>query len=321
MRAGKPLKSSPGPQNTHAGRGSPAMLLISAPSLQKVPSMESSPPHAFLRGGSEEKAFRGATVSVNNFPKQGAPAEIRLPAQGEKVARYLLPNPAPLGAADTAQVVPPSQHGMGASKPFHYHPEPAGHQPRGHLTIGIKFHRCAMEPLLPPVPAPQAQEQGSQDRMDRVLEIGNQLHGQQGQSSPAPSAQEARNGNPFLRKGRKQLSRIPPVGGNLSIAALLPADGAGRSDEGGKINPTGKKRFLVFPNRLTCVRIGKLNRSAALPTRGRSSVATPLGLLPCGSWLFFQGQFLTSLFPLPLYHRSENPVNTSPPTPKLYRGR
>jgi hypothetical protein len=38
-------------------------------------------------------------------------------------------------------------------------------------------------------------------------------------------------------------------------------------------------------------------------------------LLPCGSWLFFQGQFLTSLFPLPLYHQSENPVNTAHSTP------
>jgi hypothetical protein len=97
---------------------------------------------------------------------------------------------------------------------------------------------------------------------------------------------------------------------------LLPTDGAGRSDEGGKINPAGKKRFLVFPNRLACVRVGKLNRSATLPTGGRSLAAIPLSLLPCGPWLFFRGQFLTSEIRPPLYHRSENPVNTSPPTPR-----
>jgi hypothetical protein len=165
------------------------------------------------------------------------------------------------------------------------------------------------------LPTSQTQEQCSQNRTGRVLAIGNQLDGQQGQGSPAPSAQKAGNGNPFLRKARKQLGRISPVGGNLAIAALLPTEGAGWSNEGEKVNPTGKERFLVFPNRLTCVRVGKLNRSAALPTGDRSSALTPSGLLPCGSWLFCQGQFLTPLFPVPLYHRSENPANTARSTP------
>ena len=174
-----------------------------------------------------------------------------------------------------AQVVPSSEHGMGTPKSSKDHSHPAGHQPGGHLTVRINFHRGAMKAPLPHLPAAQAQEQSPQDRTGRVLEIGNQLDRQQGEGSPAPSAQKAGNGNAFLRKPWKQLNRIPPVGSDLSVAVLLSTDGAGRSDEGGKINPTGKKRFLVFPNRLTCVRVGKLNRSAALPAGGRSSAATP----------------------------------------------
>jgi len=40
----------------------------------------------------------------------------------------------------------------------------------------------------------------------------------------------------------------------------------------------------------------------------------PLGLSPCGTWLFYQGQFLTSQFRPPLYHRSHHPANITPPT-------
>jgi hypothetical protein len=274
-----------------------------------------SPAGTLLRGGSEEKAVGGATVSVNNFPKQCPPVQIRLPAQAEKVARYLFPRLGPLWGADTAQIVPPPECGMSTPKsPKDYH-QPASHQPRGHLTIWLNLYRGAMKAPLPHLPASQPQEQCPQERTGRVPEIRNQLDGQQGQGSPAPSAEETGNGNPFLLEDREQLNRITPVGGDLSVAVRLSTDGAGRSDDGWKIDPTGTKRFFVFPNRLTCVRVGKLNRSATLPTGGRSLALTPLGLLPCGSWLFFQGQFLTSEIRPSLYHRSQNPVNTVHSTP------
>jgi hypothetical protein len=191
----------------------------------------------------------------------------------------------------------------------------SGKLPISRSQIRIDPHRCAMEAPLPPMPASQAQKQRPQDGIYRVLEIGDQLDRQQGEGPRASSAQEARNGNPFLLEDRKQLSRVPPVGDDLSIAVLLPTDGAGCSDEGGKINPTGKKRVLVFPNRLTCVRVGKLNRSAALLTREVGLLApTPSGLPPGKSWLFFQGQYLTSLIRPSLYHRFRNLVNITSPT-------
>lgn len=287
----------------------------SATSFRRAPCGGISPAGTLLRGSSEEKAFHGAAVSVDNFPKQGPQAQIFFPAQGEKVIPYLFPRLGPLWGADTAQIVPSSERGMGTSKSSKNHSRPAGHQPGGHTAVLINFHRGAIKAPLPHFPASQPQEQCPQERTGRVLEIRNQLDGQQGQGSSAPSAQKASNGNALLRKPWKQLNRIAPIGGDLPIAALFPADGAGRSDDGGKVNPAGKKRFLVFPNRLTCVRVWKLNLSAALPTGGRSSVARPLSLLPCGSRLFFQGQFLTSEIYPPLYHRSENLVNTAHSTP------
>ena len=151
-----------------------------------------------------------------------------------------------------------------------------------------------METPLPSIPAAQTQKQGSQDRVGRVLQIGNQLDGQQGHGSSAPSTQETRNGNPFLLEDRKQLNRIAPVGSDRPAAMFLAANGANRSEEGGKINPTGKKRFLVFPNRAICVRIGKLNLSAPCPQGAGFGLLKPLGLSPCGAWLFYRGQFLTS---------------------------
>jgi hypothetical protein len=281
---------------------------ITAPSFPKTPCGRISPA-AFLRGGSEEKALGGATVAVKHAPKQQGPAKILLPAQGEKVLRYLLPYPAWRGGTDTAQVVPASQHGMGTPKPSKDHSHPAGHQPGGHLTIWLNLYRGPVEPLLPALPTPQAQEQGPQQGTGRVLEIRNQLGGQQGQGSPAASAHKAGYGDASLLKPWKQLNGVAPIGTDRPVAMLLAANGASGSDEGGKINPAGKERFRVFPNRSPCVRVGKLNLSAALPTGGRSSVARPLGLLPCGPWLFFQGQFLTSEIRPPLYHRSKYPAN------------
>lgn len=316
MRAGRPLRSTQGPQNAHEGQSSPATLCRGALSLRKISAQETSPSHAFLRGGSEEEAFHGAGVSLKRFPKPGVPRKLLVPAQGKKVTRDLFPCPVrPLWGADTAQVIPPSQHGMGTPKSSKGYHQPAGHQPGGDLALGINRYRGPMKSPLPFLPTPQAQEQCPQDGTGRVLQIRNQLGGQQGQGCPAPSAQEAGNGNAFLRKPWKQLNRVPPVGSDRPVALLLPANGAGGADEGEKVNPTGTKRFRVFPNRSICVRVGKLNRSAALPTGGRSLALTPLGLLPCGSWLFFQGQFLTSEIRLPLYHRSENPVNTAHSTP------
>lgn len=309
MRVSRPLRSTQGPQNAHAGQRSPARRVLS---LYKAPCRESLPPHAFLRGGSEEKAFCGAAVALKNSSEQRTPPGLSFPAKTEKVARYLLPCTEVLWGAHDGQVIPSTEYRVSTPKPSKNHKQPAGHKPGGNKAVLINLHRGAMKAPLPHLPAPQAQEQRPHNGICSVLEVRDQLDRQQGEGPQVCAAEEARNGNTLLLEDRKQINRIPPVGGDLPIAVLLPTDGAGRSDEGVKINPAGKKRFLVFPNRLACVRVGKLNRSAALPTGGRSSVATPVGLLPCGSWLFLQGQFLTSLFSPPLYHRSENPVNITP---------
>lgn len=155
--------------------------------------------------------------------------------------------------------------------------EPAGHQPGGDEAILINPHRGAMEPSLSHLPALLTQEKRPQDGLCGVLKVGDQLHRQHRKGSRAPSAQEASNGDASLLECREQLNRIPPVGGDLSVAMFLPANGAGGSDEGWKVDPSGEKQFLVFPNRLTSVRVGKLNSSAPCMRGGRLWAAQTFG--------------------------------------------
>jgi hypothetical protein len=63
---------------------------------------------------------------------------------------------------------------------------------------------------------------------------------------------------------------MPPIRGDLSIAIRMVADGTHRPNGGRKINLTGKKGFSVFPQGPEFVKVGKLNFSAALLTRGRT---------------------------------------------------
>ena len=66
------------------------------------------------------------------------------------------------------------------------------------------------------------------------------------------------------------LTGISPVGGNFTVAVFLSTERTDRSNEGGKIDLAGKKRFFVFPNRFMCVRVGKLNFSAPCPRGGQT---------------------------------------------------
>jgi hypothetical protein len=285
----------------------------STTSFRKAPCGGISPAGTLLRGGSEEKALGGATVAVKQFPKQGPPVQIRLPAQGEKVPQYLLPYPAWLGGTDTTQVVPTSEHGMGTPKASKDRNHPVGHQPGGHLTVRINFHRSPVEPLLPPLPTSQAQEQSPQDRAGRVLEIGDQLNRQQREGSRAPSAHKAGYGDASLLNPWKQLNGVAPIGTDRPVAMLLPANGAGGADEGGKINPTGKERFRVFPNRSPCVRVGKLNLSAALPTGGQVFGCYAIGSAPLWVLVIFPrsipdpGNSPTLISPVKIPRKSSSP--------------
>jgi hypothetical protein len=158
---------------------------------------------------------------------------------------------------------------MGTPKPLHNDRQPAGNQPRSDLTVRIHRYRCAKETPLAHLPTPKTHKQRPHHRTDRVLKVGYQLDREQRKGPAVPWAQKARNGNSLLLEVRKQLNGIPPVRGNLSIAIKIATDRAERPNKGEKIDLTGQKRFFVFPNRLESVKVGKLNCSAALLTRGQ----------------------------------------------------
>jgi hypothetical protein len=240
-----------------------------------------------LRRCAKEKQPCTPAVSVNERLKQGPPTYLRLPAKTQKIAGCLLPGRSPMFGAYIRQVVKPSQHPMSPPKPKNNYCQPAGNQPRSHEALRVYRHRCTMKALLPHLPALDAQEQGSYRGIHGVLKVGNQLDRQRRKSPPASAADKTRNRNAFLPELREQLNGISPVGGNLAIASLLTTDRTGRPQEREEIDLTGKKRFLVFPNRMQCVRVGKLNLSAPCPQGADFGLLKPLGLSPCGAWLFY----------------------------------
>jgi hypothetical protein len=120
------------------------------------------------------------------------------------------------------------------------------------------MHRLcrAIETLLTHLPTSKTHKQRPDDSTDRVLEIRNQLDWQQGKGPPPPSAYKTRNGNPLLLQPREQFNGVPPVRGDLSITIRSTTDGASGTNIGEKIDLTGQKRFLVFPNGFECVKVG-----------------------------------------------------------------
>ena len=120
------------------------------------------------------------------------------------------------------------------------------------------MHRLCrtIETLLTHLPTLKTHKQRPDDSTDRVLEIRNQLDWQQGKGPPPPSAYKTRNGNLLLLELWKQFNDVAPVRGDLSITIRGTTDGASRTNIGEKIDLTGQKRFLVFPNGFECVKVG-----------------------------------------------------------------
>jgi len=148
---------------------------------------------------------------------------------------------------------------MGTPEPEHNHPQPTGNQPWGQKAVRIHRHRGAMKTLLSHLPVAENQEEGSDHGIHGVLKVGDQLGRQQRKGALPFIAQKAANRNALFPELRKQVNGISPVGGNSPIAILLATNRTGRAKERDKVNLAGKKRFLVFPNALVCVRVRKLD--------------------------------------------------------------
>lgn len=166
---------------------------------------------------------------------------------------------------------------MGTPQPEHNHPQPAGDQPWGQEAVRIHRYRGAMKTLLSHLSALEHQEQSPDDGIDGVLEVGNQLARQHGKGPLPLTAHKAGNRDALFLELGEQVDGISPVGCNLPVALLLPADRAGRAKEREKVNLTGKKRLLVFPNALVCVRVRKLDFSAPCPQGSRLWAAQTFG--------------------------------------------
>lgn len=209
-----------------------------------------------LGSGTKKKPGRDMAVSAQQGHQQRPPAHLRLPAESQKVAGHLLPQPSSFDAVHTAQIVESLQRGMPTPKSPYNPCQPAENQVRGH--VAIRMHRLCrtIETLLTHLPTLKTHKQRPDDSADRVLEIRNQLDWQQGKGPPPPSAYKTRNGNPFLRELWQQFNGVAPVRGDLSITIRGTTDGASRTNIGEKIDLAGQKRFLVFPNGFECVKVG-----------------------------------------------------------------
>ena len=208
-----------------------------------------------LGRGTKKKLGRDMAVSAQQGHQQRPPANLRLPAESQKIACYLLPQHSSFDAAHTAQIIESLQRGMPTPKSPYNHCQPAENQVRGH--VAIRMHRLcrAIETLLTHLPASKTHKQRPDDSTDRVLEIRNQLDWQQGKGLPPPSAYKTRNGNLLLLELWQQFNGVAPVRGDLSITITGTTDRASGTNIGEKIDLTGQKRFLVFPNCFECVKI------------------------------------------------------------------
>ena len=209
-----------------------------------------------LGRGTKEKLGRDVAVSAQQGHQQRPPANLRLPAESQKIAGHLLPQPSSFYAAHTAQIVESLQRGMPTPKSPYNHCQPAENQVRGH--VAIRMHRLCrtIETLLTHLPTLKTHKQRPDDSTDRVLEIRNQLDWQQGKGLPPPSAYKTRNGNLLLLELWQQFNGVAPVRGDLSITIRGTTDGASGTNMGEKIDLTGQKRFCVFPNGFECVKVG-----------------------------------------------------------------
>ena len=146
--------------------------------------------------------------------------------QGRKVAfcffpwRHLLPGP------DPAEVVKPHKDPVPPTKPLQNNPHPAGNEPGGNQAFRVHANRCPMEALPAHLPELKGQKQGPDHRTDRVVKVRNQLNRQQGKGLSLPPTHKAGNGDLLLPESGKELNGMSPIGGNLSIAIRMVADGA-----------------------------------------------------------------------------------------------
>jgi hypothetical protein len=209
-----------------------------------------------LGSSAEQKLCGSPAVSAQQPIERRYPGHPGLPAERQEVGPCLLPGHSPMNASYRTQIIPLSQHRMGAAKPPEHHLEPADKQVRAHVAVRVHRHRCAKEALSASLPGSIPQKQRPDHRAHRVLKIGNQLNGEQRKGFPTSSAHKAGNGNPLLGEAWKQLNGISPVGSDLPIALCLPAYGAGRAKVGEKIDLMSQERFFVFPNRFEFVNVG-----------------------------------------------------------------
>jgi len=178
-----------------------------------------------------------------------------------------------------------------------------------------------MQALLSHLPVVENQEQGSYHGIHGVLKVGDQLARQYGKGSLPLVAEEAGNRNALFLELWEQVNGVSPVGGNLPVTVLLATDRTGSPNEREKINLTGEKRFLVFPNGLVCVRVRKLNLSAPCPPGGRLRAAQTFGTASLRVLVILPRSIINLVISPALISPVALPCKYNTPYSNHYRGR
>lgn len=210
---------------------------------------------------------------------------------------------------------------MGTPQPEHNHSQPAGNKPWGQETVRIYRYRGAMKTFPPPLMAPKGQEQSADHGIDAVLEVGNQLARQYGKGPLLLITQKAGNRDALFPELGVQVNGISPVRRHLTVAPLPATDRTGRAKESEKVNLTGKKRFLVFPNALVCVRVGKLDFSAPCPQGSRLWAAQTFGSASLWGLVILRRSIVNLVISPALIPPVALPCKYNTPYSQLYWGR
>lgn len=179
---------------------------------------------------------------------------IASPAKSLKVPFDILPAMRAINSCYRAQIIPFAQSQVTTPQTTDHHLQPAHYKPWAHQTIRMNFLHCPQKAFPASLPVLQPRKKGTDHGCCRVLHIRNQLDREQGKGLLPCFAQKSGNRNPFIPEIRKKIDGITLVRVNPPATVALHADGANRTDHQKKINLSGGKCILIFPDALKCVK-------------------------------------------------------------------
>jgi hypothetical protein len=163
-----------------------------------------------------------------------------------------------------AEIKPLDQNSVGPSQTSDHDLQPVCHKPGGYPAVRINVLYRSEKAFPASLPVEKPIKQRSDHGRYRVQHIRDQLVRKQGKGHILFATQKPGDRNPFFPENRENVDDIAFIRGNRSVAIVLAANRAYRSDGQREINFTLDKRFFIFLDTLECGNKRQLYRFTAL---------------------------------------------------------